>query len=48
LSNGQVDEWPLEATVSRHQALDAIAGWAYAQRTESLVWTDDPPTMCQE
>jgi hypothetical protein len=45
LSNGQVDEWPLEATISRGQALDAIAGWAAAQRTESLVWTDDPPTV---
>jgi hypothetical protein len=48
LSNGQVDEWPLEATVSRDQALDAVAGWAEAQRSESLVWTDDPPTVWQE
>jgi hypothetical protein len=45
LSNGQVDEWPLEATVSRDQALDAVADWAQAQRTASLLWTDDPPTM---
>jgi hypothetical protein len=45
LSNGQVDEWPLEATVSHAQALDAVAAWADAKRTESLVWTDDPPTL---
>jgi hypothetical protein len=45
LSNGQVDEWPLEATVSRDQALDAVACWAEAQRTESLLWTDDPPVL---
>jgi hypothetical protein len=45
LSNGQVDEWPHEATVSRDQALDAVAGWAAAQRSESLLWTDDPPTV---
>jgi hypothetical protein len=45
LSNDHVDEWPLEATVSRDQALDAVADWAQAQRTASLLWTDDPPTM---
>jgi hypothetical protein len=45
LSNGQVDEWPLEATVSRDQALDAVAAWAESRRTESLSWTEDPPTM---
>jgi hypothetical protein len=44
-SNGQVDEWPLEATVSRDQALDAVAGWAEGHRAESLRWTEDPPTM---
>jgi hypothetical protein len=48
LSNGQVDEWPLEATVTRDQALDAAAGWAAGQRTESLLWREDPPTMWQE
>ena len=48
LSNGQVDEWPLEATVSRDQALDAVADWAEAPRSESLTWTHDPPTVWQE
>lgn len=48
LSNGQVDEWPVEATVSRDQALDAVAGWAQAQRAESLLWTDDPPAVWQQ
>lgn len=42
LSNGQVDEWPLAATVSRDQALDAVACWAAGGRAESLLWTDDP------
>lgn len=45
LSNGQVDEWPLEATVSRKQALDAVTDWVNARRTEALRWTDDPPTV---
>jgi hypothetical protein len=45
LGNGQVDTWPLEATISRDQALDVMAGWAAEQHTGPLVWTDDPPTM---
>ena len=45
LSNGQVDEWPLEATVSHAQALDAVAAWAEGRRAASLRWTDDPPTL---
>jgi hypothetical protein len=44
-SNGQVDEWPLEATVSRDQAPDAAAAWAEGGRMQSLMWTEDPPTM---
>jgi hypothetical protein len=45
LSNGQVDEWPLEATVSHDQALEAAAGWADGHRTESVLWTEDPPML---
>jgi hypothetical protein len=48
LRNGQVDEWPVESTVSRDQALDVVAGWAEGRRTESLLWTDDPPTVWEE
>jgi hypothetical protein len=42
LSNGQVDEWPLEGTISRAQALEAVAAWAQGRRAASLIWTEDP------
>ena len=29
----------------QHLAEQVPAGWAHAQRTESLLWTDDPPTV---
>jgi hypothetical protein len=45
LSNGQVDEWPLAATVSRDQALDVVGSWAAGERAESLLWTEDPHAM---
>jgi hypothetical protein len=45
LGNGQVDTWPLEATISREQALDVMAGWAVERHSGPLVWTDDPPTL---